>query len=441
MALSAYALIVQDGSESAHKAGRAYLSFTVVGEALLLAGLLVGATGQAGAASGASVSQWATLGTGLLLLAFGIKIGAAGLGGWMPAAYSAAPAGAGAAIAGVVSSAGVLGLIRFMPGGVSDLPGWGSLVMAFGLLAAFGAAAIGCLQREPRHVLAYSSMSQFGLMTVGIGAGLATAEAWPAAIAAVAVYLVHHGFAKAALFAGEDALRAGVARRLTRWAMLLPALALAGLPLTSGAIAKVALKGVAAEAPPAWAHILEILLPIAAFGTTLLVARFIILSWRVGDGAKVSPDGRRRTLAFGILWAFVAALLWVIGFEPASYAAHKSLTAPYLVVLAWPVVAGLVIAAAAWRLRRGVPARSFAHVRPGDVWAPIIDAADGAWMAYRERLSVSVPAPDAGPVEGPPSLMERLLAVSSRTESSLLTWPVASGAVVTLALLVLILAR
>lgn len=444
MALSAYGLIVHDGSTSALKAGRAYLSFTVVGEAFLLAGLLFGSAGEGGFAESLLASPWAVIGTALLLLAFGIKIGAAGLGGWMPGAYSAAPAGAGAAIAGVVSSAGVLGLIRFMPGGVIDLPGWGSTVMTLGVITAFGAAILGCLQRDPKHVLAYSSMSQFGLMSAGIGAGLTAVEVWPVAVAAVGVYLVHHGFAKAALFAGEDALGAGAGGRATRAGLLLPALALAGLPFTSGAVAKVALKGAVAEVPGAWHTALETLLPIAAIGTTLLMGRFIFMSARATGARRVSTPSvkRRRTMAFAVLVAFVAAFLWISGYEPAAYAAGKSLTMPYLWVLTWPVVVGAILAALAWRFsgRLSVPD---VKVRPGDMSADLLDRADAAWLAYQQRLTVAV-ATDDGPVLISARVTDtgsRLLALALAAESRMLTWPLAASAIVALALLVLALAR
>lgn len=441
MALSAYALIVHDGSASARKAGRAYLAFTIVGEALLLAGLLFGSVGVgAGFAETLLGSQWMGIGTGCLLLAFGIKTGVAGLGGWMPAAYAAAPSGAGAAIAGVVSSAGMLGLLRFMPGGLVDLPAWGSAVMGLGVVTALGAAVIGCLQREPRHVLAYSSMSQFGLMSVGIGAGLASAEVWPAAVAAVGVYLVHHGFAKAALFAGDDALRAGATGRAARAWLVLPALALAGLPFTSGAVAKVALKGVAAEAPAAWATALEVLLPVAAIGTTLVMGRYIHLAFRFARDVSPVPGRNRRVAAFAVLVAFVTVFLWATGNESVAYAAKKSLTMPYLWVLTWPVAVGSIITAAAWRFSGMLPFRGLT-VRPGDVWAPLLGKADAAWMAYQERLAAGVTAGSGGHAGGPADFGPRFSAVALAIESSILTWPIAASGIVALALLVLALAR
>ena len=128
-------------------------------------------------------------------------------------------------------------------------------------------------------------------MMIGVGAGLSTMELWRAAVAAVGIYVVHHGFAKGALFMGADAIAAPGSRRAI-WLVLLPALSLAGLPFTSGAIAKVALKGVVAEASAQWAHLLETALPLAAVATTLLVARFIVVSWQSASGSDAESSPR-----------------------------------------------------------------------------------------------------------------------------------------------------
>lgn len=441
MALSAYGLVVQDGSEEAQSAGRTYLAFTLVAEAVVLSGLLIGAHSATGAspsfAHGLVSSPWRDLGIAALLLAFGIKTGMPLLGGWMPSSYKAVPRGVGAAIAGVVSSAGVLGMIRFMPGGVVDLPQWGTILMTAGVVAAFYGAVAGVVQRHPRHVLAYSSMSQFGLMTIGVGAGLSVASLWPAAVAAVAVYIVHHGLAKAALFAGNDAMDAGFRR--AGIGLALPALALAGLPLTSGAIAKVALKGVTADAPEPWAHLLEIALPLAAVGTTALVARFIYLSvWRTPGGSsedRVSPTPA--IVSFGLLLLLVGGLMWVIPDEAVAYAAHKSLSAHYLWVLGWPVVVGVAFSAAAYAMK-GILGRAVGIVPPGDVWAAPLRALDASWVRYQIRLGESVPAVAAtGSSAG---RVAHFLEWAGSAERRVLTWSIASTAIVALATLALLLA-
>lgn len=441
MALAAYGLVVDEGSPDTHSAGRVYLSFTLFAESLLLAGLLVGSFGPDLFAATLANSPWRDLGIAVLAIAFGVKVGLPIIGGWMPGTYRAAPIGVGAAIAGVVSSAGVLGLVRFMPGGVVDLPTWGSLLMGIGLIAALWGVAVGVVQTEPRHVLAYSSMSQFGLMVVGVGAGLSTAELWPVAVSALAIYVVHHGFAKAALFAGGDLCEVTSGRRMVLFALALPALALAGLPLTSGAIAKVALKGVAAGAPQQWADLLEVALPVAAVGTTLLVARFIYLTGRrpVVPAAQEAPGQGVRAAAFGVLLLFTGGYLWLTGHEPAVYAAEKSLTAHYLWVLGWPVVAGLVVAVLAYLLRRKL-ARFAGIVPAGDLSALPVRLAAEAWAGYQDRLASG--EPDARAADRPASKVSRASKPAATTaEKILISWPVASGAIVLIALVVLVLAR
>ena len=440
MALSAYGLIVHEDTESARVAGRVYLAFTLLGEALLLMGLFPGALGQGGPGESLAQSGFVAAGTVLLLFAFGIKIGGLGLGGWMPGAYRAAAPGAAAALAGVISSAGVLGMLRFLPGGFVDYGRWGAVLMGVGVAVAFYAALIGCLQLDSRTVLAYSSMSQFGLMTVGIGAGLATAEVWPAAVAAVSIYLVHHGFAKAALFAGDDLARFDLSRRRLAVLLGLPALAVAGLPFTSGAIAKVALKGVAATAPGSWAYLLEVSLPLAAVGTTLLMARFIVLTVSSGSVDRDMDSAARRfaALAFALILVFVALLLWVVDYEPVNVAAHKALTPEYLLALGWPVATGLVLAVLAWSVRKQWPARILGSVPPGDIWAGVLDTANAGWDAYQARLGDVVVRPSE--TSGASGLIGRALAGARSLEERLLLWPVASGAVAFLGVVVLLLA-
>lgn len=439
MALAAYGLVAHEDTPGTQRAGRSYLAFTLLSEAFLLVGLLIGSFGTEPFAPVLAGSPWRDIGIAALLVAFFVKIGMPGLGPWMPASYRAVPLGAGAAVAGVVSSAGIVGLLRFMPGGVVDLAQWGTLVMTMGLGAAIYGVVAGVVQQDPRHVLAYSSMSQFGLMTIGVGAGLATAQVWPAAVAAVGTYVVHHGFAKAALFAGSDLSETAGSRRNLLLGLALPSLALAGLPLTSGAIAKVALKGVAADAPGQWAHLLESALPVAAVGTMLLMARFMYLTFRRGavNGAPTTLVVRR-VLAFCALLLFTGVFLWVVDYYPARYAAEKSLSAHYAWVLTWPVVLGVALSAVAYVLRARI-IRFIGAVPPGDLWAPALARADSAWVNYQTRLASSESG--AGTEASRDGSGSAWADRASRIERLAIGWPFASVAIVIFGLIVLVLAR
>src|SRR5690606_17349447 len=121
-------------------------------------------------------------------------------------------------------------------------------------------------------------------MNALIGLGLAVPEAAAPVIVAATVYAAHHGLAKGALFLGvgvaEGAPRRGWGRILVGAGLLLPALAIAGAPLTSGSIAKAEVKALVYLAPEGWRWGINLFLPIAAGATTLLLAHWFIMIHR-----------------------------------------------------------------------------------------------------------------------------------------------------------------
>ena len=142
------------------------------------------------------------------------------------------------------------------------------------MFSAFYGVAIGLLQRRAKVVLAYSSMSQMGLLSAGIGLALAEPSHSAALLLALTVYALHHGLAKGALFLVVDAHARNHAGRWTFILTLIFALALAGAPLSSGAVAK----GLYKQAVPIDWTGLTTLLTISSVATTLLMARFLTLA-------------------------------------------------------------------------------------------------------------------------------------------------------------------
>src|SRR5690606_4540540 len=101
---------------------------------------------------------------------------------------------------------------------------------------------IGLTQTDPKTILAYSTLSQMGIVVTVLGAALASdAEG---TLGAAALYATNHGLAKGALFLSVGVVAAS---GRWRWSVVLPtalaAGAIAGLPLTGGALAKLAVKG------------------------------------------------------------------------------------------------------------------------------------------------------------------------------------------------------
>jgi NADH:ubiquinone oxidoreductase subunit 5 (subunit L)/multisubunit Na+/H+ antiporter MnhA subunit len=196
-------------------------------------------------------------------------------------------------------------------------------VLVLGVLARRSSACSPArTQRDPKTALAYSSISQMGFMNVAVGIGLAAPEAWPFALAACLAYAVHHGLAKGALFLGVGVAAAAggrTSRRLALAGLAFAALAVAGAPLTSGSVAKGALKAAAARVPE-WPGAMEGLLSLAAVGTTLLMGRFLmlvvagaVLLWALVTGARrmrVPPE--RARIAPGDVLVPVERLLAVL---------------------------------------------------------------------------------------------------------------------------------
>ena len=384
MSFASYGVIVHAGDREALQAGRVYITLVVVGELLIFAGLL----SWAGLTGGIRLIGWTTtaaqipgpLVTVLLLVGFGIKAGAVPLHVWLPLAHPVAPTPASAVLSGAMIKAGLLGWIRFLPLGESASPGLGFWCIAAGIGAAFGGAVAGVLQDNPKVTLAYSSISQMGLMTVAIGAGLAAPEAWPLLLPAVVLYATHHALAKSALFLG-----AGVAQHPGRsvWArtamaagLLVPALAIAGAPLTSGALAKIALKD---ALPASTGGALALLLSIAAIGSTLLMVRFVSLALASGVGSRSGAHA-----GIWMPWALLTTAVAVLAFGPMGVAGlpdvSPSLESDAIWSLSWPVAGGL---AAYWTARRLWPsARSEPRVPAGDV----------LWVVMRPFATLRVPA-------------------------------------------------
>ncbi|HXF66641.1 MAG TPA: NADH-quinone oxidoreductase subunit L [Burkholderiales bacterium] len=118
-----------------------------------------------------------------------------------------------------------------------------SVVMAVGAITALFMALVAIVQNDIKRVVAYSTLSQLGYMTVALGAS---------AYAAGIFHLVTHAFFKALLFLGagsviialhhqQDMRHMGGLRRympVTYWATLIGAISSAGIPGFAGFFSK-----------------------------------------------------------------------------------------------------------------------------------------------------------------------------------------------------------
>jgi formate hydrogenlyase subunit 3/multisubunit Na+/H+ antiporter MnhD subunit len=362
MSFASYGLVVHNGDADALQAGRVYMYLVVVGEILLFTAFIL----QASSVDSLLLKDFSNVRpsgmiVGLLLIGFGIKAGALPVHVWLPLAHPAAPTPASAVLSGAMIKAGLLGWLRFLPIGLMAMPRWGTLCVIAGLLAAYYGVAVGLTQRNPKTVLAYSSISQMGLITVGVGLAIGWPQSVPAVLPAIWIYAIHHGFAKGALFLGVGVVGPvegrRTAHRLALGGMILASLALAGAPFTSGSVAKVALKIPLQEFQGSWLYSLKLFLPLAAIGTTFLMARFIFIIAR-----RPSAHGKPRIgvwLSWTVTILLSAAAVWVL--PVAHEIVLKALQPAWLWQALWPVGTGILISGCAWLMAlrgRWLPAKA-----------------------------------------------------------------------------------
>lgn len=360
--LAAYGLIIHEQSAPAHRAGVIYVALALLGEAFLLIALVMLAAGHPdanpqirGVVADLQANPMREGIVALFILGFALKMGLVPLHVWLPLAHPAAPTPASAVLSGVVVKAGVIGLIRFLPF-EAGMPLLGTVLIAVGIVTAYYGAMVGITQRRAKTVLAYSTVSQMGLLAMLLGVGLDTAD--PDATHLTAYYAVHHTLVKGALFLGIGILAATGGRRL-RLVLLLTAvlaLSLGGLPLTSGALAKLATKPMLGYGWLAGA------MTLAAAGSTALMVHFLLIVRRdaIGNPAGSPPLGQL------VPWLIVLAASLIVPWSLYPAVSGETVASLLQPEALWKVTWPMLLGAAAMLFVDRLP-RRLGAIPEGDI--------------------------------------------------------------------------
>jgi len=245
--LAAVALIAIEDSIAALGSAMRYLLLGVLGSLMYVLGVgLVYA--ETGSLALPGPGAGAVNATALVLMLIGLMVKAAifPLHVWLPGAYSSAPGAVAALLSAVVGKVALVAIWRIWF--AHPVPGAETLALLLGLLGAvamFYGALMAYLQTRLKLVIAWSSISQFGLFL------LLLPLANTAAFQGASFGLLGHGLAKAALFLaaanivavlGSDSIRhlPGLDRRMPIEALTLAlaGVTLIGLPPSGGFTAK-----------------------------------------------------------------------------------------------------------------------------------------------------------------------------------------------------------
>lgn len=300
MGLSSYGLVIHEGDRSALKAGKVYLVLTLGAELALFAALvMIASTTGSIVPTHEDLVELDDLAITLLVLGLAVKAGLIPLHVGLPLAYPAAPIPASAVLSGAMIKVALLGWLRFLPIGEIALPSWGLLFVFVGLATALYAAPIGILQSNPKVLLAYSSVGKMGLMAVTLGLMLIDPEIARVAAIGLALYAGHHALTKGGLFLGVGLRKSAGLQGVVCSGLVLLALSMAAVPLTSGAVAKYGIKPVFVDSDWAW---LQVVVAATTVATAWMMVRFVWSLKRVhGAGHDVvterNPSGNNEPRA------------------------------------------------------------------------------------------------------------------------------------------------
>src|SRR6266498_2303114 len=259
-----------------------------------------------------AVSKWLFLG---FFIAFAIKAPLWPFHTWLPDAAAAAPPGAAVLLVGVLDKVGTFGMLRYcfelFPSGARYFT---PLVITLSVIGILYGAIVAIGQTDLKRLIAYSSLSHFGFISLGIF--VLTTQGQVGAT----LYMVNHGFSTGALFliAGFLIARRGSQRISDYGGVQKVAPVLAGLFLVSG-LSALALPGLNT-------FVSEFLVLVGTFTRyktpavlatvgTILAAIYILWMYQrtmngpTRDEVRGMPDLRARELwAVGPLIALIIAL-------------------------------------------------------------------------------------------------------------------------------------
>ncbi len=200
-----YFLIIGFGGPRRGYAAIKFLLFSLAGGLVMLASVigLYGVSASQGTPSyllsdlqkinfDGDLGRWLMLG---FLFAFAVKAPMVPVHTWLPDAAEQSTPGTATMLVGILDKIGTFGMIKFCLGIFPEASRWAAPVMMVLAVVSILWGALGAItSKNLMRLVAYTSVSHFGFMVLGIYA-LTTQS-----IAGTAFYMLNHGFSTAALF-------------------------------------------------------------------------------------------------------------------------------------------------------------------------------------------------------------------------------------------------
>ena len=328
MLIPVYFLIGQFGGPRRQYAAMKFLLFSLAGGLIMLAAVIALYVQGPGGPQGFLLERLAgislTPGTEKLLflgffIAFAVKAPMVPVHTWLPDAAAESRPATATLLVGVLDKVGTYGMIRFCLELFPHASQWATpVVLVLAVVSVIYGALLAIGQTDIMRLIAFTSISHFGFIMLGIFA--LTSTGWVGS----SLYMVNHGFSTAALFlfAGMLISRRGSKRipDFGGWQRVVPALA--GIWLVAG-LSCIALPGLGSFVSEflVLAGTLQRHPVLAVIATTgiILAALYILLMYqRMMTGPKPEEYAATPDLSTREKWvaAPLLALFLVLGFYP-----------------------------------------------------------------------------------------------------------------------------
>ena len=257
MTLLTLPLVLHEMTREAVAAGIKYLLYSVFGASLALFGIFLfyryggiaftaGGTLSSLAEERVDLMRWGVFAT---IIGFGVKAGMFPLHGWLPTAHPVAPAPASAVLSGVITKAGVLGVLRsvYYLAGADFIRGtWVQYVwMGLAIATVFMGSMLAYREKVLKKRLAYSTVSQVSYVLTGLS------TLTPIGFIGALLHIVGHSVIKNTLFMSAGAIISktgktrvdelkGIGKQMpaVMWCFTIVSAGLIGIPPTCGFVSK-----------------------------------------------------------------------------------------------------------------------------------------------------------------------------------------------------------
>ena len=260
MSLSSFFLVTFEfEKESVRKAGLIYLVAMHIGTSFLIVFfILLGQhTGSLDFDKISGIpSSLANILFLLAIIGFGTKAGFMPLHVWLPYAHPEAPSHVSAIMSGVMIKTGIYGLVRAFTILGTPPAWWCWLLISIGAISGILGILFALAQHDLKRLLAYSSVENIGIITIGLGVGLLGVNINSPTLAVLGFagglyHVINHAAFKGLLFLGAGSvlhssktvnieLLGGIIKQMpwTAIAFLTGAIAICGLPPFNGFVSE-----------------------------------------------------------------------------------------------------------------------------------------------------------------------------------------------------------